>query len=135
MNYDPETGIRYGVICCNDVDPDFIDKIIREGRDLDLEDLVVQLKADLAAVFDNYGIEADLDVIIEDLELEVESTRWEYESEGMVVMIDSDNDLWILKSPEIGRRGLCSPCAPGACHLKTPGNYECYILPEELMNA
>lgn len=116
-NMDPETGIRYGVICCNDVDQDFIEEVYLH--------LDYQVKEELYP----YGIKEEaIDEIIEGLELEVES-------EGMVVMIDSSNDLWIFKSPEIGRRGLCSPCAPGACHLKTPGDYECYILPEELMNA
>jgi hypothetical protein len=33
---------------------------------------------------------------------------------------DSHGDIFILKSPYYTRAAFCSPCAPGACHLRTP---------------
>lgn len=33
---------------------------------------------------------------------------------------DESNDLWITKSPYYTYAQFCSPCAPGACHLRNP---------------
>lgn len=40
-------------------------------------------------------------------------------------------DIFITDSPYYCLRGLCSPCAPNAGHLKTDGNYQTYCLAAE----
>lgn len=34
--------------------------------------------------------------------------------------LDSQGDVFVIKSPYFTRAAFCSPCAPGACHLSNP---------------
>jgi len=43
-----------------------------------------------------------------------------YENDGYALQTDDDGDLWIIKSPYFTHAAFCSPCAPGACHLRNP---------------
>lgn len=43
------------------------------------------------------------------------------DSDGyLATSYDSQGDIFILKSPYYTRAAFCSPCAPGACYLKSP---------------
>ena len=48
----------------------------------------------------------------------------------LVVRLDPDNDIWVLKSPYVTRCRECSPCAPNAGYLTSqPGSKLTYCLP------
>ena len=135
-NIDPVTGIRYGVVSSHDVNDDFIDQIYLEGIDPGYVKCVAELKCRLTDVLEDYidDVEGTVDNFIEELDIPYETEGCLcYENEGFVLEIDSDRDLWVLKSPWVTQRGLCSPCAPGACHLKSEGSERCYTLPAELL--
>ncbi len=42
------------------------------------------------------------------------------DGEYKATMGGDDNDIFILSSPYFTRAAFCSPCAPGACHLRNP---------------
>lgn len=53
--------------------------------------------------------------------------QWSYEpianyikTEGIEAIVDSHNDIMIVKSPYYTHAQFCSPCAPGAGHLANP---------------
>lgn len=41
-----------------------------------------------------------------------------YEADGYAMNENSSGDLWIFRSPYFTYAQFCSPCAPGACHLR-----------------
>lgn len=60
-----------------------------------------------------------------------------YESEDLIVSLDSDNDVWILKSPYYTLCAYCSPCAPGAGDLAAQREHgiKSYCLPLDWFDA
>lgn len=66
---------------------------------------------------------------------------WKQDSQGRYVVNRSgskefaaiylDGDVHVIWSTRRGKRGWCSPCAPGQCHARTPGPQRCYVLPKE----
>jgi len=103
-NINPETGIRFGVIPQNDV---------------------------LQAWCD--GSEPDYGDIPDDEELPdfCEPIGFVLDADGYRATCGDDGDIFILKSPYFTYAQFCSPCAPGACHLRNPldeadENNRCY---------
>lgn len=45
--------------------------------------------------------------------------------------VDADGDVWVFKSNYVARGTFCSPCAPGAVSIGTPGGIPCYCLPPD----
>lgn len=132
VNMDGETGIRYGVISQNAVNPDAIGDIFQSGTDTDYEDYIAEAKSKLSSALDDYfhgdrlakAVESAFDAISQDLADNYEGTgdcaRMDYESDGYKLSTDSGGDLWVLKSPYFTYAQFCSPCAPGACYLTSP---------------
>lgn len=51
----------------------------------------------------------------------VEPIGFRYSSDGYeATQSADDSDIFILKSPYFTVAQFCSPCAPGACHLRNP---------------
>lgn len=127
-NIDTKTGIRYGVIPVNDVLQAWADssetvytaRCPECGTDCDENykddegnEYVHWCPACKKEVeHDNaYGDEPDL---------------IHYVEEGYVASQDSDGDIFVIKAPFYTLRGFCSPCAPGAGHLRTEGDVKTY---------
>lgn len=140
-NIDHETGIRYGVIHCNSLNQDAVSDIYDNGDDLDYlawrEELAERLKSAVADVLSDYGIdtdEIDGEEIADSFDVEYNNdgpSPYLYESDGYILELGRDGDIFVLKSPYVTKRGFCSPCAPGACHLETDGDVLCYCLDPE----
>ncbi len=153
VNFDTDTGIRYGVIPTNDCNGDVISDLFQNGTDLDhahfMDEVKKSLRGALSDYFDDYkwayekiskldnavdnAFEAISDSINDDYQGSGDCVRMEYEREGYKLLTDSSGDLWVIKSPYFTYAQFCSPCAPGACHLRNPlespddGN-KCYCL-------
>jgi len=96
-NIDPETKIRFGVIPENDV---------------------LQAWADSAEpYYGNKEVPDDDDLGYD------EPYSYYYEGDGFFAECTcGQGDIFISKSPYFTYAQFCSPCAPGACHLRNPIN-------------
>lgn len=127
-NINPETGIRFGIIPMNDVVQAWCDssepyygeptcpKCGEEITDPEDQDTYYCKKCD----YQFYSHEAFGD----------EPLCFHYDDEGYEVQSDDHGDLWIIESPYFTYADFCSPCAPGACHLRNivepNDNNKCY---------
>jgi len=98
VNIDQETGIRYGVIPVNDVCQAWSDESepVYPEPDPDEEEP------------EDFGPEYDPSLYV-------------YSRQGYVATQSADDtDIFITKSPFYTKAQFCSPCAPGAGHLRNP---------------
>lgn len=136
-NVNTQTGIRFGVISQNTLNPEALDDVFQTGEDLDFESFREQVKADLLSAIEgalnNYLIgsrlpdsakdaaDAAFDAISDNLgdcyENTGDCTRMEYKRDGYHVRTDSSGDVWVFESAFFTYAQFCSPCAPGACYL------------------
>ena len=177
-NVNHETGIRYGYVGANRLNPEAVDEIITTGIDLNFEEAVEDFKAALTSAIDDWSANTPTDVMIETAmqalsdwcsrktvteivdmvrsydwtngRAELVDTVWDrisdqvtdgwdsdgttfrYERDGLILLYNTnDNDVCVIDSPVVARRGLCSPCAPNGCYLETPGEFLCYALPSD----
>mgnify|MGYP006921356216 CR=1 FL=1 len=141
-NIDHKTGIRYGVIQLNHLAGESFEEIISNGDNLDYmewkQEKIDAIKQAIAGCFEGeISIEEiDGEAILDSLEIEYPESpgdcpRYRYEQEGYILETDFSGDVFVIKSPYVASRGFCSPCAPGACHLKTKGEILCYCLGED----
>lgn len=142
-NINPETGIRYGIIAANSLDPEIVSQIQMEGRDIYWEARLKEIREE---------VEADESIESEDREDEIEM-RTERESDrfyndepihefnidcpgygrviGSTTRLGGALMVWIFKSPFTGAFALCSPCVPNCCDLNNAGGYEGYDVPND----
>lgn len=142
-NTDPETGIRYGIIAANGLDPEIIERIQSTGRDVHweqrLEELRLETKADVEdGLIDEDVFDASLDRRIEEC-----SNRFyddepvhEFEIEGVIgrtTWLGGALLVWVFKSPVINNFDLCSPCVPNCGDLDNPNpeGYQAYDVPAD----
>lgn len=142
-NIDKETGIRYGVISCNDLGHHAWDTIQYEATDLDYAEAIDNVKFELTRAIDSvlkdYSTRhnaAELaEDIIDGLEFECESggdcRRYLYEGKAETFNVLSDGDIVVTKSQYFTLCAFCSPCAPGAGYLGSDGNVKTYCLGPE----
>lgn len=118
-NIDKQTGIRYGVIPCNEV----LDAWYNE--------------AEPERYCEGCEYKEDIDCSLCDYcetELIYSLERDGYEATQM-----DDGDIFITKSPYYTYAQFCSPCAPGACYLLNPledrpTNNRCYCFGPEFFD-
>jgi hypothetical protein len=122
-NINPKTGIRYGVISQNSLDPEVLWDAVDEkyvprcpacGEEMGEDPNWVQLSdgegeqcpgcGELVRDGDQWGDEPDERVI-------------DGEYKGFV---SQGGDVWLIESPYYTNAQFCSPCAPGAGHLDNP---------------
>lgn len=131
-NFDPETGIHYGVIGANSIMPEVVSDIYDSAVDEDYEYAESQISD---AVKDMVGELSDY-IDREDatsLELEVLAMVWErfdyepneplmrYEKDGYLLLYStSSNTITVCKSQYYTKCRPCSPCYPNAGDLDTP---------------
>lgn len=132
-NYNPETGVAYGVASMNGLKSWLWDEIVTHGRNLSAEGYV----ADCAAE----GIDED-DIDWDGVEFD--EPAWEATIDGIKVGIDWLGGaplLWVFESPHIVEAPACSPCVPGAGDLdsiggaSSGGSVRCYSIPDDWRNT
>jgi hypothetical protein len=132
-NFDPETGIHYGVIPGNDILQYWAD-----SAEPDYGEPSCPKCGNPATPADSENV-PDLDEV-EDWDdegrdyvcLDCRYSFWSDQAYGdeplgyslydgeYKASSDSEGDVWIYKSPYYTHAQFCSPCAPGACHLGNP---------------
>lgn len=137
-NCNPHTGIRYGTIYLNNLDPDTADHLFYEGTNISEQEAYKEAKAEIEATVKNEiadavsdGEEPPYDEDDIDREVEHRLERWaeglqieepyiEGECEGVnygISHLGGAALLWVYESPHLTRARLCSPCVPGAIDL------------------
>jgi hypothetical protein len=100
-----ENGIRYGVIPLHDVAQSWCDSSEAIYPEPEKE-------------YDEDGEE--IEPADDDMDC-VEPIGFRYSADGYeATQSADDSDIFILKSPFFTVAQFCSPCAPGACHLRNP---------------
>lgn len=114
VNIDRETGIRFGIIPMNLVDMELVAEFEYEdqlacpkcGKEIEgsVEDLVCPHCGYVAAFDEEFFVDNS------------DGPSF-YNKDGYELMLASDGDIWVTKSPWKAKAGFCSPCAPGAVYL------------------
>lgn len=140
VNRNTETGIRYGIIPQNSLDPNALNDVFQNGDDLDYagycDEAKNKLRSALSDFFSDYkhgeekqsqldsAVENAFDAISDSLGDTYPGsdgcTRMGYNKDGLKLLTDSSGELWVTESPFFTYAQFCSPCAPGACYLKSP---------------
>ena len=122
-NMNVQTGIRYGFISANSVDPDFLEAFEPVYEDVFCEkcgEKLTDIFCDMCGE-KNYNYEQD-------------AYQFEYKKNGIhAVFTPNDNTIVVLKSKAIWKRALCSPCCPNAGDLEKAGNYRTYGIPKKYL--
>jgi hypothetical protein len=115
-NIDLVTGIRYGVIPMNDLGYFAFDSFEADYGKASCpkcgQEASEGEKEEYACVDCSYEFDADEAFSYEPLGFYLEDGEYE-------ATLDEQGDVFILKSPYYTFAGFCSPCAPGAGHLRT----------------
>lgn len=122
-NRDPKTGIRYGVLPQNDVLQAWCDS--SEPVYPEPEPLTCETCDGEGTVTDDDRQPHECEDCngtgeIDDDDSFSEPTHHEYMGEGIAATCGEGGDIFITKSPFYTRAAFCSPCAPGACYLRSP---------------
>jgi hypothetical protein len=144
-NIDIRTGIRYGVINSNELGEFAWSEIQANGVDVDYENAREELLSSLAhavkSVLEDYSTHFDAkeiaEEIVDNLDIDYQNTgdcaRYHYKEGcqgemGVVFDVASDGDIFVTDSKFYALCSFCSPCAPGAGYLLTPGSIKTYCL-------
>ena len=151
-NIHPVTGIRYGAINGNSLDPDVLyelhdkaseivfnayrlDEMKRFANERD-HDYADDIQADdlFNSLTDAFGEEFDDFIYAVDENYEYDEPQAEFEHEGIKVVFSYLGGaplVIVTESPCIAIAELCSPCVPNAGNLdsKDPDGEECYDVP------
>ncbi len=129
INTHPDTGVAYGLVSANDLDPELVDTLMYgpQAKDMTMEAEWAEL---LAKTLNERGLESEDDLEdLRDLEDDFASLYQPYEPEitGIYEGVTYSTcwlggalSFWILESPHIGEGSHPSPCVPGACILHHP---------------
>jgi hypothetical protein len=129
-NFDPTTGISYGVISQRSLSPYVIDDIINDATDLYYEEAKKnfedELKEAILEVLNNHicyhdgDPEINVDDYIDDWNdsYQNDEHKWFYEDAEYTLDFSNDlNAIYVCKSPFYTYCRGCSPCCPGAGDL------------------
>ncbi len=120
----PKTGIRYGVISANDIDPDFLNDFEYIYEDMFCEECGEKLSDVICDNCETKNLEYGNN----------EALYSRYTQEGLVAEHNfNTNYVTVLKSRSIFKTRLCSPCYPNAGDLSSPGNYRTYGIPKKYL--
>lgn len=136
QNVNPETGIRYGIIAANSLDPEVIGEIQSSGRDIRYEEAEEELRAQIKAVCKDWMGDSESDDVA-DLATENLANNWQddepvhefeiYGVKGRTTWLGGALLVWVFESKHSGLHRLCSPCVPNCGNLDTPEDSEGYI--------
>lgn len=130
-NINPETGIRYGIVAADSLDPDVVNELQMSGKDLHYEEAKSELWDAIKRVCEDYMGDRDSDDVA-DQAVERMSEDWSDDEpvhsfdlqgvKGQTTWLGGALMVWCFESPHTGVFQLCSPCVPGACDLDSPVN-------------
>ena len=153
-NIHPLTGIRYGAINGNSLDPDVLcvlydrasevvfnayrlDEMKKFANEQDY-DYITDIQADdlFNSLTDAFGYQFESFIYSIDENFEHDEPQAEFEYEGIKVVFSYLGGaplVMVTESPYIAIANLCSPCLPNAGDLdsKNPDGEECYDVPVE----
>jgi hypothetical protein len=132
-NYDPATGIHYGVISPHTPNPDAVQDIYDSGDNLSyaaaIEQIKDELESSLQRVLEAYGLDERTaeatSAVWETVEQEFndhyeeQDDQYQYEQDGYILQTSSLG-IYVIKSPYYTFAAACSPCCPNAGDLDTP---------------
>lgn len=146
-NVDLATGIHYGIIHQHDCNMDAVSDIVSNGDDCAWSalraDVIDQFKAAIGAVLDKAGAHFfhKKDTVLTQIAerawddaaecfdgFEGGGMGYDYEADGYKLHLADDGDIWVFESPYVTHCGPCSPCAPNAGYLTSPGTLLTYAL-------
>jgi len=136
VNINQETGVRYGIISANSLDPEVICDLQAVGRDVHWEARKQEIIDALQMEVDN-GAEFEFD---EELENRLERESYDFYDDEPVHEFQRDGVrgrttwlggallVFVFHSQWTTNARLCSPCVPGCCDLDSidPNGYEGY---------
>ena len=121
-NYNPETGVRYGYISANSLDPEIVtDLLYNFGEDLTYKEWCQGMAAEHE--IENFDLFDELDI---DEHYECDEPIIAGEMDGVQYQsswLGGALNFFIFFSPVQTECALCSPCVPGAGNLNTRGDY------------
>lgn len=134
VNVNPETGIRYGIISTNSLDPEVVCDLQfgRSSKDLHWEEALSDLRKEIEREVESG--ELALEDSDDEYTLREERLGDAYYDDEPVHSFDVDGVkgqttwlgggllVFVFYSPFTGTFDLCSPCVPGACDLDSPVN-------------
>ena len=125
-NIDTETGIRYGVTSLCQMAEFVHSDLTPEYEPPQCPQCYYMASDEEETVCPDCENEPELEFCFE-------ATSYSLELDGIRIGIDSDNDVWVLKSPYTMKGVFCSPCAPGAVDLgrQTQTGPRAYCLPDD----
>ena len=122
-------GIRYGYISANSLNPEIVDELQMQGRDVHWEDAMDDMRAALHRAVEDYVIEYRAKELVEDWFDQIQdyaADSWYDEPihEGTMDGVKYRTSwlggalhVWIFKSPHLDYFQECSPCVPRAGNL------------------
>jgi hypothetical protein len=141
-NMNPVTGIRYGIIAANSLDPEIIDKIQSRGKDLYIESASNELEAAIRAACDDYLSKSSCDDLVDHAQdllcngFRCDEPIHSFDIDGVkgqTTWLGGALMVWVFESPFQETCDLCSPCVPGCGNLdsRNPDGYQCYDVPND----
>ena len=107
-NVNTTTGIPFGVISSNSLNPEVVDQLLYGPQAHTDEE-------------EDYSDEPYAEGVLEGVAY---ATCW----------LGGALNFFILKSPHLADAAPCSPCVPGAGNLDEVGHFECYDVPKTWRN-
>lgn len=143
VNVNPETGIRYGIISANSLDPEVVTDLQfgRSSKDLHWEEALSDLRKEIEREVESG--ELALEDSDDEYTLREERLGDAYYDDEPVHSFDVDGVkgqttwlggallVWVFHSTWLTKANLCSPCVPNCGNLDSlnPDGYECYCVP------
>ena len=126
-NTDMETGIRYGYISANSLDPDLVCEMQSCGFDVRYEEARDELWDAIKRVCKDY-MQDNASDLVADVAVEELSEAWHDNDEPIhegtidgvkwrTSWLGGALHVWIFKSPHLDYFQECSPCVPRAANL------------------
>lgn len=141
VNVNLDTGIRFGIISAQSLEPDVINDIKGTGRDVRYEEAMEKLRIEVNQAVENGEIEEDdFDTELDKRAIEL-SDNWcdgepiyEFdidEVQGRTTWLGGAMMVWVFKSPRTTHARLCSPCVPNCGDLDSidEDGEKCYDVP------
>lgn len=147
-NVNPETGIRYGIISANNLDPEIIDTIQHQGTSLTEAAALAQIRLEVNREIANGDLGEDdfddeVDRRIEEWCEGAGSEEVHSYTEGepgspdrlevQTTWLGGALHVFCFRSPRLTTARLCSPCVPNCGDLDSldPNGYDCYDVPPD----
>lgn len=140
VNVNEVTGIRYGIISANSLDPWVVDEIQMTGTDIrykeTLEELEKGIRSVCAGLMSSSAVNDLIDTANEYLDWYDDEPIHEFEIdgvEGRTTWLGGALLVFIRESPYTTKAKLCSPCVPNCGDLDNPSEdgEVCYDVPAD----